>query len=160
MSANSGWRLGGIHHVGLTVSDIEASVRFYRDLLGLELIGRRPRVTAPYIAQQTGYKGVEMSVASFNVSRETHIGLEVVQYLTQSGETADQSTNRPGNSHLCLTVDNLVECHRDLRAKGVQFKSEPVPITAGPNEGGLVVYFYDPDGHVLELFQPPARQGD
>ena len=46
-------------------------------------------------------------------------------------------------------------CHADLKAKGVRFKSEPVSITAGPNAGGLVVYFYDPDGYTLELFQPP-----
>jgi catechol 2,3-dioxygenase-like lactoylglutathione lyase family enzyme len=34
--------------------------------------------------------------------------------------------------------------------------SEPVTITAGANVGGLVVYFYDPDGYTLELFQPPT----
>lgn len=157
MSNDHGWQLGALHHVGLTVSDIEASIRFYRDLLGLELVGRRPRVRAPYIAQQTGYDGVEMSVASFHVSRETGQSLEVVQYLTEGGPAADQSTNRPGNSHLCFTVDDLRKCHRELQDQGVRFKSEPVNITAGPNEGGLVVYFLDPDGHVLEFFQPPPR---
>jgi hypothetical protein len=32
-----------------------------------------------------------------------------------------------------------------------------VTITAGPNAGGLVVYFYDPDGYTLELFQSPKN---
>ena len=70
-------------------------------------------------------------------------------------QPAETATNRSGNSHLCLTVNDLRACHADLNAKGVRFKSEPVTITAGPNAGGLVVYFYDPDGYTLELFQPP-----
>jgi len=50
-------------------------------------------------------------------------------------------------------VDDLRTCYDELVGKGVQFKSEPVEITAGPNKGGWI-YFLDPDGHVLELFQP------
>lgn len=57
---------------------------------------------------------------------------------------------------LCLLVDDLQAAYAALRNKGVRFKSEPVTITAGPNEGGLVIYFADPDGHMLELFQPPT----
>jgi len=127
----------------------------------MTLIRRRPQVTADYISQQTGYSGVEMSVASFEISPESRQSLEVVQYLTHAGEPSDQSTNRPGNSHLCLLVDDLQAACDAMRANGVQFKSEPVTITTGPNEGGLVVYFSDPDGHVLELFQPPkSTQGE
>jgi len=66
-AATRSWQLADLHHVGLTVADIERSIHFYRDLLGLELIRLRPRVTADYVAQQTGYAGVELSVASFLV---------------------------------------------------------------------------------------------
>ena len=51
-------------------------------------------------------------------------------------------------------MSDLNAAYRDLQSKGVKFKSNPVPITAGPNQGGLVVYFFDPDGYVLEMFQP------
>lgn len=151
------WALTELHHVGLTVSDIEESIRFYRDTLGFEMIGRRPRVTADYISKQTGYDGVEMSVASFKPTPDSVQSLEVVQYLTQNGEPSDQATNRPGNSHICFLVDDLMSCYEELKTKGVRFKSDPVRITAGPNEGGLVVYLLDPDGHPLEMFQPPKR---
>lgn len=151
----TGWRLGDLHHLGLTVADIERSIGFYRDLLGLTLLRRRPHVDNDYVAQQTGYPGVALSVASFKVRPDSAQSLEVVQYLTQAGPPAETSTNRAGNSHLCLTVDNLRGCYESLIRKGVRFKSEPVTITAGPNTGGLVVYFYDPDGYTLELFQPP-----
>ena len=151
-----GWQLADLHHLGLTVVDIERSIHFYRDVLGMTLIRRRPKVAADYVAQQTGFPGVELSVASFQVSPQSRQSLEVVQYLNQAGPAADVGTNQPGSSHLCLLVDDLERCYADLQAAGVKFKSDPVTITAGPNKGGLVVYFFDPDGYALELFQPPA----
>ena len=42
-----------------------------------------------------------------------------------------------------------------LAAEGVRFKSTPVPIEAGRNQGGFAVYFNDFDGIPLELLQPP-----
>ena len=148
------WRLSDIHHLGLTVSDIERSIRFYRDVLGMELIRRRPHVAADYVSRQTGYEGLELNVASFKVGEESRQSLEVVQYMNHVGPPSDPATNRAGSSHLCLLVDDLRSCYADLLAQGVRFKSEPVTITSGPNEGGLVVYLYDPDGYTLELFQP------
>jgi catechol 2,3-dioxygenase-like lactoylglutathione lyase family enzyme len=149
------WRLRDLHHLGLTVADIERSIVFYRDLLGMTLHRRRPHVDNDYVELQTGYPGVVLSVASFKVSPESQQSLEIVQYMNHAGPAAETATNRPGNSHLCLTVNDLRSCYADLKAKGVRFKSEPVVITAGPNAGGLVVYFYDPDDYTLELFQPP-----
>ncbi len=150
------WNLSDIHHLGMTVSDIERSISFYRDVLGMTLVRRRPKVDADYVARQTGYDGVELNVASFKVSPDSNQSLEVVQYMNHTGEPLEQATNRPGSSHLCLLVDDFQSCYADLIANGVRFKSEPVTITAGPNKGGIVVYFYDPDGYPLELFQPPA----
>ncbi|HLJ09956.1 MAG TPA: VOC family protein [Planctomycetaceae bacterium] len=154
-TAATGWRLGEFHHLGLTVSDIERSIVFYRDVLGMTLIRRRPHVDSDYVASQTGYEGVVLNVASFKISPESAQSLEVVQYMNHSGPPAESATNRPGNSHFCMTVDDLRAAYADLKVRGVRFKSEPVTITAGPNAGGLVVYFFDPDGYTLEFFQPP-----
>jgi len=152
---DTAWALTDLHHLGLTVSDIDRSIHFYRDLLGMELIGRRPSVTAGYVAQQTGYDEVELNVASFRVSPTCRQTMEVVQYMNHVGEPAATETNRAGNSHLCLLVDDLRTAVSELTEAGVRFKSDPVEITAGPNKGGLVIYLLDPDGYTLELFQPP-----
>jgi lactoylglutathione lyase len=159
-NSSTPWQLGALHHVGLTVADIERSIRFYRDVLGMTLLRRRPHVDSDYVALQTGYQGVVLNVASFQVAHDSSQSLEIVQYMNQAGSPVETAGNRPGASHLCLTVDDLRACHADLSAKGVHFKSEPVTITAGPNTGGLVIYFYDPDGYTLELFQmPESRAG-
>jgi hypothetical protein len=46
--------------------------------------------------------------------------------------------------------------YRDLKAKGVRFKGEPLGIPAGPNKGNLMVYMLDPDDFTLELIQVRA----
>ena len=126
-------------------------------MLGLTLHRRRPHVDNDYVAQQTGYDDVTLSVASFSVPGSAQT-LEVVQYITHAGAPAEPATNQAGICHLCLLVDDLTAAYADLKARGVRFRSEPVRITAGPNAGGLVVYLSDPDGYTLELFQPPAEK--
>ena len=152
----SPWRLQRVHHLGITVRDVERSIAFYRDLLGMTLVRRRPVVDADYVAKQTGYPGVQLSVASLAVAPDAQPTLELAQYLTHSAQPADTASNRPGNSHLCLVVDDLDACYVQLTQRGVRFRSAPVEITAGPNQGGKVAYFYDPDEYTLELFQPNA----
>jgi len=151
----STWQLCGAHHLGLTVSNIERSVHFYRDLLGLPLIRRRS-ADADYLGRQTGYPGVRLEVASFQLAPTGRLGLELVQYVTHPGEPTDPATNRAGNTHLCFRVDNLQHAYDSLRARGVPFRTTPVAITSGPNQGGFAVYLSDPDDYTIELFQPPA----
>jgi lactoylglutathione lyase len=147
-------RLTDIHHIGLTISDIEESIHFYRDMLGLTLVRRR-EVDADYVGQQTGYPGVRLSTASFKVRPDTQ-SIEMVQYRNYVGERNDTATNRAGNTHLCFQTTHIRDLIEHLRARGVRFRSEPVTITSGPNEGGLVIYVYDPDQYIVELFQPPT----
>jgi catechol 2,3-dioxygenase-like lactoylglutathione lyase family enzyme len=150
------WQLVDLHHVGLTVSDIERSVRFYRDTLGMTLVRRRT-ADADYIGQQTGFPGVRLEVASFQASPGSRQSLEVVKYATHAGPPCEQATNRAGCAHVCLVVSDLRAAYVSLREQGVRFKTEPVTITSGPNQGGLTVYLFDPDGFVIELFQPPRE---
>ena len=63
----------------------------------------------------------------------------------------------PGSVHLSLLTDDLPGLYANLQSHGVAFVSEPVPITAGPNRGGYGVYLHDPNGILIELFQPPRR---
>ncbi len=152
-SPPAGWHLAGLHHIGLTVSDLEQSVRFYRDLLGLTLVRRRT-ADADYVGRQTGFPGVRLEVASLRVNAGSPVSLELAQYLTHGRPAGELSTNQPGSSHLCLQVDDMHTAYEDLRRRGVRFKTEPVAITAGPNAGGFAVYLLDPDGYTIELFQP------
>lgn len=137
-----------IHHVSLTVSDLDRSIAFYRHL-GFELASDRRDLNAEYLAGITGYPGVRMHVAfltGFNVR------LELVQYLHPAGADIDKQPKNTGSTHLCFEVDDLHAAFEQLRSMGVRFRSEaPVEIHEGPNAGRGAFYFLDPDGFTMEI---------
>ena len=83
--------------------------------------------------------------------------LELVEYLTPSGERGDVGIANPGAAHLAFAVDDLDAEHARLSTAGVRFFSTPNEITEGVNAGGKAVYFHGPDDIVHELVQPPQR---
>ena len=145
-----------MHHTGLTVANLDRSLEFYRDLLGLSVIAEQIS-EADYVASVTGFPGVRLKIAFVKAPGEDDHVLELIEYLTHPGEPNAPETNRPGNGHLCLVVDNIDDCYRELKEKGVWFVNEPTLITAGVNRGAYQAYCRDPDGFTLELYQPVPR---
>jgi lactoylglutathione lyase len=147
-------RVSGTHHTGFTVASVERSLAFYRELLGMEVVGEQLG-TAEYLGRVTGFPGVRLKLAFLRAPGDDHI-LELIEYASHPGEPTPRETNRPGNGHLCLLVDDVSAAYRELAEKGVQFISPgPVLVTEGVNRGARVAYLRDPDGFTLELFQPP-----
>lgn len=152
--------LKNLFHFSFTVSDIEQSIHFYRDVLGMKLVHTMVH-DQPYTSKQVGFENAYLKVALFTVEgfpdiRSGHV-LELIEYVNPRGEATDTATNRPGAAHMALEVDDLHAEYERMKALGVRFKSEPVRIMAGRNEGGFTVYLLDPDNITLELVQP--RQG-
>jgi catechol 2,3-dioxygenase-like lactoylglutathione lyase family enzyme len=147
-------------HFSFTVADIEQSIAFYRDILGLELVHRQEQANA-YTRKFVGYPDAHLKVAQFRISaarpaRSGHL-LELVEYVVPKGQKVDTRTLNPGTAHLAFEVDDIQAEYHRLVAGGVRFRSEPVAIEAGINKGGYTVYFLDPDDITLEIIQPPAR---
>lgn len=149
-------KLTSVVHTGFTVSDLARSVTFYRDLLGMHVVHQQ-ETTAPYVGAVTGFPGAVLKIAHLKVSLEDSHTLELLQYVSHPGEPTDRATNRPGNGHLAMRVDDLQAWYDRLKAHGVEFRSEPVPVTTGMNAGGRAVYMRDPDGFTIELIQPARK---
>jgi len=147
-------QVGSVYHTGFTVSDIERSLVFYRDVLGLRLV-KRQTGTAPYLATVTGFEGVRLEIAHLQPADGGSM-LELLQYVSHPAPATDRATNRPGNGHLCFKIDDLRAACAELRRRGVRLVSEPTEITAGAHAGGWAVYLRDPDGFTVELYQGPA----
>jgi catechol 2,3-dioxygenase-like lactoylglutathione lyase family enzyme len=147
-------QVGIAYHTGFTVNDIERSIVFYRDVLGLQLV-KRQTGTAPYLATVTGFEGVRLEIALLQPVDGGSM-LELLQYVSHPAPPTDRATNRPGNGHLCFKVADLRSACAELRRRGVTLISEPAEITAGAHAGGLAVYLRDPDGFTVELYQGPA----
>jgi catechol 2,3-dioxygenase-like lactoylglutathione lyase family enzyme len=142
----------GIHHASFTVSDMDRSVAFYRDVLGMRVTSERDIVDG-YLVNIVGYRDLHMRIVFLEVGGDS---LELIQYLSPMGTPVEADIYNPGMAHLCFAVDNVHEMHERLAKHGVKTRGEPVPIPHGPNKGGFAVYFADPDGFVLEMIQRPA----
>jgi catechol 2,3-dioxygenase-like lactoylglutathione lyase family enzyme len=145
-----------LHHTGYTVSDLDRSVAFYRDLLGCEVLAEQEK-QGGYLAAIVGYPDAHVRMAHLRLPAGEHV-VELFQYLAPAGVAADVEPKNVGASHLCFLTDDLARDYERLSAAGVSFVSPPVEVDTGINAGGYALYLRDPDGIVVELFQPPASR--
>jgi lactoylglutathione lyase len=150
-----------IWHTSFTVADIERSIRFYRDELGLELVHEQEQANE-YTRTFVGYPDAHLRVAQFAIPnadqpRSGHV-IELVQYVAPVGEPVRPERYQPGAAHLAFQVQDTRGLYARLVERGVHFISEPVAITAGINAGGATVYLEDPDGNTLEFVTAPAAR--
>jgi len=146
-----------LHHTCYTVSDLERSLAFYRDLLGCEVIATQEK-EGGYLAAIVGYPDAHVRMAHLRVPGGEHL-IELFEYLAPEGGKADVEPRNVGASHVCFIVDDLPALYERLRERGVEsFVSPPVEVDTGLNRGGFALYVRDPDGITVELFQPPPGQ--
>jgi catechol 2,3-dioxygenase-like lactoylglutathione lyase family enzyme len=148
-------KITGTDHTSFTVADLDRSLTFYRDMLGMEVLWIRPHITAKYWRDVVGFPDAVVRGAYLAIPGTTH-RLELYEYMHPRGAAADVRTNNPGSAHLCLLVDDVRAFHAALSAQGVIFRSPPIDLNEGPNAGGVALYMLDPDGVTIELFQLPA----
>lgn len=148
-------------HFSFTVSDLDRSVAWYVDTLGLELVARQ-RSENDYIRTLVGLPDAILEVAQFKIpgvspGASTHM-LELIQYVQPTSAHERAPIFSVGASHLAFLVSDIDEHFQRLRSAGVAFVNPPVAITEGVNVGGFACYFADPDGNTLELLMPaPSR---
>jgi lactoylglutathione lyase len=141
----------GAHHTAFQVADLHRSLTFYRDLLGFEVVWERVN-REDYVRRIVGYPQAELHQALLRFPGSEHC-LELIDYRGVERKPVDTSPANPGTAHICLLVRDLPGEYGRLTAAGVRSVSEPVLVTAGPNEGRLAVYMIDPDGFPVELVE-------
>ena len=140
-------------HTGFVVSNLERSLEFYRDLLGLK-VKRSGILGGEFNSKALGYSGVRLNKANLGIGDTGH-EIELVQYLNpEGGNVAPIARNAVGASHLGLVVDNLDSLRGALEAKGAKFAGPPAvdPGAEYPNVWKSC-YVQDPDGNWLEFVE-------
>src|SRR5256885_2045253 len=153
---SSPFRIIAADHTGITVSNLERSLAFWRDVLGFEFshsahqTGERPE-------QITGVKGAELKLAV--VKSPSGHKIELLEYFAPPDrkQHVDLRPCDVGSIHVALTIDNLDAILERIAAIGWKAAGTPQPPTAGPNAGKRVVYVRDPDGTTIELMQMPTQ---
>ena len=144
-----------LHHTGLTVRNLDASLRFYRDLLGMEVLFEAER-EGGYFGEIVGYPDARVKMAHVAFPGSGH-RIEIFEYLQPPARGDAGEPRDVGITHVCLAVEDIQALYDRLADAGVEFYSPPVLVTEGVNAGGYGVYLLDPDGITIELFQlPPA----
>jgi catechol 2,3-dioxygenase-like lactoylglutathione lyase family enzyme len=140
-------------HAGLTVADLERSLRFWRDGLGLELAFQQEK-SGGYMERITAEAGVEV--------RQAHLRfldgcgwIELLQYTSPPGRPMTPRAVDPGSGHVAVTCPDLVTLLARLVEHGGVPLNPPTTLESGANAGAVAVYLRDPDQHILELVQPP-----
>jgi catechol 2,3-dioxygenase-like lactoylglutathione lyase family enzyme len=149
-----------VWHFSFTVSNVERSVAFYRDILGMDLVHTQEQ-SNPYTRKLVGYPDAHLRVAQLKTPASTcspssHM-LELVEYVAPEGKKIDTGTCNVGTAHMAFVVDDIYTTYHAWSQQGVRFKSDPVAIEVGVNQGGYTVYFLDPDDITLEIIQPPPQ---
>jgi len=124
-----------LEHIGVMVKDMDASIRFYTEVLGLKLV-KRDRLA----------DGVELSFLSFPGS--DNIEIELI------GRGHDGLPDNGLVHHIAFTVSDIQAEIDRLKSLGVKLMDE-TPRTI--LKGDRIAFFFGPDGERLEFFQPAAK---
>lgn len=145
--------LRAVHHVGLVVRDLDRSIRFYHDLLGLPFANEpTPWFDGPQLEQGVGVPGATLRQVCFWAGEDTM--MELIEYGNRPAESvAPVPNNHLGAAHVCFRVDDVRATKSRLEAEGVEFYSDVNVVDEGPLAGWRWVYFSDPDGLALELVE-------
>ncbi|MGI5977258.1 MAG: VOC family protein [Candidatus Limivicinus sp.] len=148
--------IGQIYHVGLTVSDLDRSVSFYRDILGLRYLGEiiMEGEETDILFQR---KNCRARVAYLNGSEKTDMPpVELIQFHDTETKRGQADLFSESVSELCFYTDDIDKTYRSLISQNVECLSAPqnFDFTAAGFGKSRAFYFKDPDGIVLEMMQP------
>jgi catechol 2,3-dioxygenase-like lactoylglutathione lyase family enzyme len=147
--------------VGLTVADLDRSIRFYRDVLSFNVVGQTETL-GPELEQLEGVFGAHVRSARLKLGAEEIV---LTEYLTPRGRPVplDMRSNDRAFQHLAIVVSDMPRAYQSLRDHRVRYVStapQTLPAWNKAAAGIAAFYFADPDDHTLELIWFPPGKGD
>lgn len=125
-----------LHHVTLSVSDVNLVSQWYANYLGFTITDRFT-LTRPDGRQ-------------IDVARIERPGLKLNISQFPGSVSSDRSTENQGWRHIAFEVDDIDRTYQRLQLQGIQFITEPYTYDL---PGYRVAFFRDPEGNILELYQ-------
>jgi methylmalonyl-CoA/ethylmalonyl-CoA epimerase len=134
-----------IDHIGIAVGDLEASLAFFRDVLGLEL-----EAPEEVPSQRVRAHFLQAGEAALELVEPTAGDSPIAKFVERRG---------PGLHHVALRVDDIVAALAELKARGVRLIDE----APRPGAHNSLVAFIHPSsthGVLVELKQGRQRDGE
>jgi lactoylglutathione lyase len=124
-----------ILHTMLRVGDLDRSIRFYTEVLGMQLLRRKD------------YPAGEFTLAFIGYGDEAE---NTVLELTYNWDTSKYELG-DGFGHVAIEVDDVYRAAEAIRERGGKIIREPGPMNAGTT---VIAFVEDPDGYQIELLGP------
>ena len=146
-------RIISTDHTGITVSNLERSLTFWRDVLGFEF-SHTAHQKGELAQEITGIEGAELKLAVLKAPGGHKI--ELLEYLAPADrKPANLRPCDVGSVHVAFLVSDLDTVLERIAASGWQAAGKPQMLTRGPNAGKRVVYVRDPDFTTIEFMELP-----
>ncbi len=154
--------LSHIDHVGLTVPNLDAAVKFYCDVIGgheLYRLGPFDAAEMPRMADGRDWTAAHLNVAEARlsiamISIAPNLMLELFQYDRPTDRNSQPSRNcDAGGHHIAFKVDDLEAAKTFLADRGCKVMNGPIVLDQGPCATTRVNYVLDPFGNQLELVE-------
>ena len=144
--------LKSFFHTGFVVKDLDKSIDFYTNVLGMELGGRMER-QGEYINQVLAFPDAHIKGAFIDKGEGGH-RLELIQYINPASGQSRFDRNDVGASHLAFWVEDIERLYNETSQRGMRFNNPPAAFH--DDQGKLTrkaVYCQDPDGNWLEFVE-------
>jgi len=137
----------GYRHTGIIVKNMEKSLYFYRDILGLEVVQNYSDGT-DYINKITGITNADVHMIKLKAKDGTIV--EILEYRNHPTELMEQQIYNAGACHIAFQVKDANQTYNILKDKGITIISQPIL----SSEGIAKVFFcLDPNNVRIELVE-------
>ena len=140
-----------IRHTGIVVNDLNASLRFYQQLLGFEIV-RRMDESGEFISRILAMTDIKVTTVKMAVTDGAMI--ELLYYYSHPRGQVPRNLCDVGVSHIAFTVNNLDSEYVRLSNEGVLFNSAP---QLSPDGYAKVAFCRAPEGTFIELVEVLAQ---
>ena len=141
-------QISGVHHVGVAVADLDATLAWYQRVFGVEPDSIET-IANDVQSTMAELPDVELRLAFVTVGG-ARIGLS--EYLSPKGEDYALRTCDVGAFHTCLQVDDIRDTYEQMLALGVEFAAPPAEVAPG----AWYTYFRDCNNLQFEMVQLPV----
>lgn len=135
-------------HIGISVRDLEASVKFYTEVMQMN-VDYRIKIKGEKISRIVDVEDADIDVVTLE---KNNLRIELLDYKNAEKKkvTAYQSQDQPGLVHIAFLVDDVDEAYNRIKAKGYEFNAPPM---VARENGPKITYFKGPDNVVIEIFE-------
>ena len=146
-------RIYGMHHIGITVPDIEEGIAFFKTIFGAVEVFR----TGPFDVDNA-FMQRKLGTPPHTRIRDLvflrcgdSTNIELFEYTGEDSSARPRRNSEIGGTHLCFEVEDVFASAERLTAQGIELLEGPNTVTEGPLAGFSWVYFNSPWGQSLEI---------